>query len=679
VAEDARDSPALDLSGVIDPVHRLTLAQQLSAELETEIGSRSAPKTLPERLQKRALTTLHDQIAAYASVLAAEKVRLVFIGQVGVGKTTAICRLLGLTGTRTRSRKSRAGRTSEVEVVGDLLATGSGFTTLCEVEIRATTGSNRFLVEPYSEGEVRQTIEDFCASIWSRAFPGSEGVDEGENGGTEQINFPPELVRGVRNMLQLPHGDRKEDDAALRLALACGLDGKAVFLGKAMELAGLERRVQTELLCPDSEADPREWIRKTFDDLNLMRLESVSIPRRIRFEVSRKLVSSRMEGLTAVVDTKGVDAAQFNRSDLDEYIRNDPSAICVLSEKFDTAPTNVLPLLQRHVTPEVPLMPFKLVLLIIPRANEPERLQGPQGQVDDRELGLNIRRQQIEETLTSRGVPGISIIFYDPLLRYGENFRLREDSSEADVQADSSTAWEEIEAALQHRSEAVWGRVVQVSESLQRIRQGKGLSPEEESIVSDLRAKVSQFRQLSVANADRFREEYRRLWQGPGARHPMSLRATNNRYGVYPVRIIDVSYDGVPIAERLVRSATQNSKGKIVELIQEHRDQADENSDLRELFSVLQSQVDQSYDDMVKRAGQAVETQLRNTVFAPSDQSSAFWTNVQNRYGQGKGFRDDVLGMYSDQMEDVERFLRDSAEGLWQTNLVDPVLDFLSS
>src|SRR5208283_5369844 len=96
-------------------------------------------------------------------------------------------------------------------------------------------------------------------------------------------------------------------------------------------------------------------------------LENVSIPRRLIFRADAKLLNPHMANVAAVVDTKGVDAAQFNREDLDRYIRDDKSAICILAEGFDTAPTDVAPLLQRHVIPEAPLSLSKFALMVIPR------------------------------------------------------------------------------------------------------------------------------------------------------------------------------------------------------------------------------------------------------------------------------------------------------------------------
>src|SRR5262249_55306811 len=157
--------------------------------------------------------------------------------------------------------------------------------------------------------------------------------------------------RAVRNMVKLPEGEKRDDDAAVRLAREFPTDGFDQFQARVMALAKLDGRTEREFVCPDSEADPRAWIKKTFDDLNLARRETVSIPKRITLSVDSNLLAPQMADIATVVDTKGVDAAQFNREDLDRHIRDDKGAVCILAEGFDTAPTNAAPLLQRHVTP----------------------------------------------------------------------------------------------------------------------------------------------------------------------------------------------------------------------------------------------------------------------------------------------------------------------------------------
>ncbi|MGH7296726.1 MAG: hypothetical protein ACRELB_17435 [Polyangiaceae bacterium] len=385
-----------------------------------------------------------------------------------------------------------------------------------------------------------------------------------------------------------------------------------------------------------------------------------------------------------------MDAAQFNREDLDAYIRDDDLALCLVAERFETVPTNVLGLLERHVTKELPLSPYKLLLLVLPRGSEPEKVVGCGGRVGDRSAGLRLRQSQLEDTLSSRNIPPAMkerVMFFDPLLHYedaGNDFRLSAESSDEDVDADRAAAWTAIFDSIKARDERVWDRVNQIAESLKRIVDGKGLDQAEEELVKQARAKILEYRYLNLANADRFVDLYRRLWDG-GSRNVMTLRATNNRFGLYPHRNIDIYYDAVPISEEIVRAAGTRQKDAVIELVQKVRESASEESDLRELTVILEGRIDILFEEVVRAVGRKMHDYLKDAAFAPLDQTNAFWTYVQKRWGGGSGYGVDVLTRYADQLQTYKPqqqpaavdFLVATAEESWRDILIDPVLQYL--
>ena len=116
-------------------VDRLRRADEFLAEIDGELRRRDVPRTLLEQMHKSALADLQIELGELKKMLTLERHRLVIIGQVGVGKTTAICHLVGLTADREKRKTSKTGPDKMVQVTEDLMATGSGFTTLCEVVV----------------------------------------------------------------------------------------------------------------------------------------------------------------------------------------------------------------------------------------------------------------------------------------------------------------------------------------------------------------------------------------------------------------------------------------------------------------------------------------------------------------------------------------------------------------
>lgn len=656
-------------------ITRAANAAQLLAEFNAELIARKAPKTILEHLKKSALEDLAKELKMLSRLLEASQCRLVFIGQVGVGKTTAICHLTGLTADREKRKKTKTGEKT-ISVMEDLLATGAGFTTLCEVVVTRSE-QTKFEIVPYRRDEVEQTIDDFCLSIWKKVHPDAEEGMSSE----QQVSFPPELIRAVRNMVQLPDGERGDDDAAVRFAQQFRRDEYERFRTQVTSRARLDPRTCTELVCPKDVLDVREWLKETFDGLNLASIDTVSIPRMITLHVESGLLRPEMSQVAALIDTKGVDAAQFNREDLDKYIRGEDSALCILVERFEHAPTNVLALLQRHITQEAPISPYRFVLMVLPRGHEPEKVVSGHGKVGDRERGIHLRGIQIEETLTSRGLPrmGERLVFFDPLQHYeetGVDYRLKSDSSPEDVEAERRGVWGAIFSALSTRNDRICDRVSQIGDSLKRIREGKGLDPGEEELIRQTKHKIAEYGHLELANADRFFELYRALWEG-GKRHMMTLRATNNRFGQYPHRNIDIYYDAIPISEQLVRTAASHPKEAILEIVRQVQTRASDGSDLIELFTVLTKRIDHSFEEFVRTVAQKMRDYLNTKAFAPRNLSNQFWVDVQGRYGKGKGFRDDVLSLYADQLQGHEEFLRRATEDCWRTILLVPILEYL--
>ena len=78
--------------------------------------------------------------------------KIAFIGKVGVGKTTAISKLLNL-----------------MDGNNELLQTGGGRTTICEVEIRESDKIS-IEIEPYSNEEIRKYLEEFSFHIEAKAL-----------------------------------------------------------------------------------------------------------------------------------------------------------------------------------------------------------------------------------------------------------------------------------------------------------------------------------------------------------------------------------------------------------------------------------------------------------------------------------------------------------------------------
>ena len=640
--------------------------------IQKEIDIRDSPQTIIDHLSNRALNDLYERLENIENILLIKKYDLAFIGQVGVGKTTAICHLFDLV-MEAKKKKKIKKKEKELTVVEELMATGSGFTTLCEVVVIPDT-STFIEINPYQSEEVEKILEDFGLSIWLKAYP-EMAKDQPDVG-----SLPPELVRAVRNMVDLPAKESKENDPAIKLARDFGKDAFSDFIAKLKENANISGRDMIKI-APDVEKIlHKSWIKNIFSQLNLVKLPTFSIPHKIYIHIELSMISIDSNRIGSIIDTKGVDSGQFNREDLDRYIRDSDNTLCFLAESFLSAPSNVTDIIERHLTKESKDLSTKMILFVMPRENQPENVVGASGPVGERKEGIALRRNQIEEIFTGKGIEFVpsNIVMYDPLECYepvGTDHQLGQFFDQEDIDTERIQVLCEIEQIIDYRERVLWKEVEEKENIFLEIQEGHGLDPQEEQLVRDAKPEINQYSQLDFVNADRFFEEYRRPWTD--TRHVMTLRATNNRYGEYPPRDIDICYDARPVVEKLVRQVASRRKEKILVVIQSIKDQVSETSELQRLMPLLEERIDRAFEGFVRSAGRTMEKHLMTDVFYPQNENNPFWQEVQDRYGRGPGYREDVLAMYEDEIGDYENFLHATVEKLWQEMVIDKVLDFL--
>lgn len=306
---------------------------------------------------------------------------IAFIGSIGVGKTTAICGILGLVDDKG----------------GTALSTSSGRTTLCEVEIRKGD-KTRILISPCSPEETRSYLRDFVDVLKMR----HEGRADDDN---DQISMmSSEVERCVRNMVGLPaRTTRAADGATQRIDEALDLYRKlgnpTAFMEEAFKRINLDERVMTELVF-DGENEIA-WIKDHFGQINLGRHPKTPMPQRIVIELARTLLSEPQLNIS-LIDTKGLDG-NVEREDIDRQFRNH-RAVCVVCSKFNDAPEQSVQDLLKHLLESglSQQITHQTQLLVLDRNDEAEHMLSEEGPVASGDEGRMVRQNQIEDTLRTR-------------------------------------------------------------------------------------------------------------------------------------------------------------------------------------------------------------------------------------------------------------------------------------
>lgn len=317
--------------------------------------------------------------------------RLAFIGNIGTGKTTAICHLLGL-----------------LDGEEPILSTGSGRTTLCEVEISA--GAQLGIeVTPHSEAEVKSYLTDFAQYLHIS--------DTAESDNSESFKLSAEVERALRNMLEL------------RVSRAKNSEGKRITTDNAKIFAenyqsvesltnGLLERIdflarhQTRFTNDDG-IDQNEWLHTTFKAINSCTYPSVGLSKHIRILMPVRLVNN-INYTLSVIDTKGVDQT-VNRADLDSYL-TDNRTVSVLCCRFNEAPDKTMSGLLK-LAKDAGLsqrVARETVLLVLDRDSEAENVIDIDEPVGEKTEGREIRAEQVVNDLKhTLQLDNLDVRFFD--------------------------------------------------------------------------------------------------------------------------------------------------------------------------------------------------------------------------------------------------------------------------
>jgi len=326
------------------------------------------------------LQMLKTNLQSSREYLLSKDHHIAFIGSIGVGKTTAICGILGLVD----------------EKGGTALSTSSGRTTLCEVEIRRGE-KTRILISPCSSDETQSHLRDFVDVLRMR----QEGRAHDDS---DAVSMSSEVERCVRNMIGLPVRTAKSPDGTIKrtdeaLDLYKKLGNPAAFLEEAFKRLRLDERVTTELLCDN--ADVTGWIKDNFGQINHGKHPKTPMPQRVVIELAKPLFSEPELNIS-LIDTKGLDG-NVEREDIDRQFRNN-RAVCVVCSKFNDAPEQSIQDLLKHLTESglAQQITQQTQLLILDRNEEAENMLAEDGPVASAEEGRVVRLSQIQDTLRTR-------------------------------------------------------------------------------------------------------------------------------------------------------------------------------------------------------------------------------------------------------------------------------------
>lgn len=548
------------------------------------------------------LSLIRTNLEASAAFLARTDHAMAWIGTVGIGKTTALSLLTNLV---------IPGKNGIPQPV---FPASGGRTTTSEVVIRIAPAYG-IAVEPKSEDETRMLVTEMV-----RAAAESKG------------GISTELDRAIRNMADLkkrknPEDIRNQIDPITEMiAAANGVQDDVVE--EIINRMALGERTETQLILSETNEEGLKWLSKNITAINFGQDPRFSIPQRVTVFVPESAVRRSPYELS-IIDTKGMHVTT-ERSDL-HALTNDPRTLTVLCCGFNDAPgADPLKLMKRMAElGSDALERHRVILLVLPQGDQAMKVIDDSGEPPDSvEHGYAIRAAQVEDSLIEAGIGHLPVLFFNAI---GDS---------------ASQTWDQLNSqvsTVRHYQVERLNRFVGLSEDLVTNADAARIQQARVAIEEEALAMAKAYGPLP----DCRRAAHQTLIDEIRSGHASSIAASIARRGAWDNFEIHHMI-GTGVRTDANRRSTDHVL-KITGRLESLEEKFAALPEVRGLLETLREDLADWRQEFLARA-----LSVGRNAFKPYlDGSIEFWSNLGARYGQGKGYRDDIAEMVNDWFEET--------------------------
>lgn len=550
-----------------------------------------SPKNHP--ILKGPIDLLRAELAGNANYLRRRDHTIAWVGDIGVGKTTALAHAVGLLVGDGRSQRKPA------------FPVGSGRTTVCETAIRVAS-TYGIAVDAIDDNEVLRLTRDLVTSLTAKA---------------SGVGVPSEISRVLRNMsgtkvqtIQVGDDEYESVDPITQM-----LDGGLSVdeaVDRVVASMNLASRKEQQLVLPEGRADGLNWLSKLAHNINNGLDERFGVPRRITVLMPYENLSADGQ-ILSVIDTRGVEAVT-QRQDLDAH-RDDPRTLVVLCSKFADAPS---PTTQKYLQDMVESGSDagerrRACVLVLPRGDEALELPGLDEPLRSRAEGYAIRKRDVAQAFAKAKLPATPVYFFDA------------------HKDDPDKIWASLRGQVADIRHAYAERIMAASDGVKDLIRNVNI------------VKTSEARRNIEIAANRLGKAIRDL---PGTRRPAHLNlldqvANGHHSSIAAAMARGGEWYNFPVFHMLgvgvrmdanLRTSDHLSRveHKLEELTEEYRAL----KDVRQSLVALRALVAEGRQEFLAAAQSIGRDAYGNLLSREQD----LWAGCEARYGGGSGYKQDI-------------------------------------
>lgn len=549
---------------------------------------------------------------------------LVFIGNIGVGKSTAISHLFNLI-------------TNTEKGIETILHTSTGRTTVGQVTIEKSTHKAPSIhITPYSEEEFAQKIRDFCTYQWRK-----------EKGVIEEFKESQEISRAIKNMAALGSSKNNLTTKTIKDIINISLSEEDLF-NKIKERINISKRTMTELSYNASQNQSSEvWTKKTFQDVNNGLISTAPLPEEITIRTPSLELDKCLNGYTiSIIDTKGIEDNIY-REDLDDLIKDGRSILVFCSSYSEAPQATIRDLIHRmNFALKIPYTPGKSTLLVLPKNEEGLNTTYDDGEpVDTVEEGYQHKEEQIRQELKTK----IDIKFYDKTIDDPNSIR--------SYLCNQIIKYKEfhLNGALK-LEQAIKDELTKIKEKPYR----SAISKVQEEICHFLEKKRLSFRLQGLPEdvINEFRKN-----------HASSIWASVRRNGIYSS--VNFYYITSQFISHYVNTLSSKWRDELSTTIKLMR-QKKEYYNASQQIVIIETIVNNAIDEFIVDIGNSTVDLYKNQL-----QKDPVWNLCAQEWGKGPGFKDRVctrINLWMKNHKNITDDLQQVIEKRWNTQVIEALL-----